>query len=143
MPLYSIQGPVDHKNLYFAIEHISSCTRTNIQDWKTDYVLRLIKWVFNLLLSHYHQFLSMARGQEKWMISKIISESLKCATYHRKNSETPDADFIDKWKKISYDTVLVTVGDPPLRATITLQSALDKWKNNYYDTVLLYILQSL
>ena len=38
-----IKGPVDRENLYFAIEHISARTTKNIRDWKTDYVLALIK----------------------------------------------------------------------------------------------------
>ena len=44
-----IQGPVDRKNLHFAIEHMSFRTFKSVWKWKVAYVLALIRCVFNLL----------------------------------------------------------------------------------------------
>lgn len=39
---------------------------------------------------------------------------LRCATYHGKNAEKRDVEFMEKWDKNCYDVVLATVGCPLL-----------------------------
>ena len=132
-----IKGPVDRKNLYFAIEHVSVRTTRGIRDWKTQYVLALIKWVFNSLLSHCLGWLFRQHPGQQILVycrktrevdllkDQLIERSpdgLRVATYHGKNSETRDTDFMDKWEKNCYDVVLATVGDPPLNQLPILQS---------------------
>lgn len=132
-----IQGPVDRKNLHFSIEHTSFRTFRSAWEWKIEYVLALIKWVFNLLLGHCLGCLSRKRPGHQILVycrrtkevddlrDQLIErgpDGLKCATYHGKNPEERDTEFMKKWEKNCYDVVLATVGSPPLNQLPLLQS---------------------
>jgi hypothetical protein len=123
-----IQGPIDRKNLHFAIEHVSARTIRKVSgNGKLAYVLALIKWVFNLLLRYCLGYLSRRRPGHQILVycrrtkevddlrDQLIErgpDGLKCAAYHGKNSEERDAGFMEKWEKNCYDVVLATVGGP-------------------------------
>jgi len=132
-----IQGPVDRKNLHFSIENISVRTFRGAWEWKLAYVLALIKWVFDLLLRYClgclsrqhpgHQFLVYCRRTKEVdnLRDQLIEhgpDGLKCATYHGKNSEERDTEFMEKWEKNYYDVVLATVGSHPSTPLPILQS---------------------
>lgn len=94
-------------------------------EWKVAYVLALIRWVVNLLLRHHLGCLSRQRPGHQILVycqrtkevdnlrNRLIEhgpDGLKCATYHRKNSEECDADFMEKWEKNCYNVALAMVG---------------------------------